>query len=181
MSIEVTVHTTPNPSAIKFVANKTIKVEGTSFYKKQSECKGNSLASGLFLIRGVDTVYIQGNSITINKLIFEPSETLIRKVTDYLKQNLEAHDPEYQETEIKFDNNSPELEKIHTVIEDYIRPGLQNDGGDLEVLGFKDNKLQIKYQGACSSCPSSTTGTLMAIQTILKEKVDKDLEIELAE
>jgi Fe-S cluster biogenesis protein NfuA len=51
------------------------------------------------------------------------------------------------------------------------------DGGYLEVLGLKENTLSIRYQGACGSCPSSLTGTLMAIEGMLKQEIDPDLEV----
>ena len=54
---------------------------------------------------------------------------------------------------------------------------LMGDGGYLEVLGLNDHTLSIRYQGACGSCPSSLTGTLMAIEGMLKQEVDPDLEV----
>jgi Fe-S cluster biogenesis protein NfuA len=51
------------------------------------------------------------------------------------------------------------------------------DGGYLEVLGLTDHTLSIRYQGACGSCPSSLTGTLMAIEGMLKQEVDPELEV----
>ena len=57
------------------------------------------------------------------------------------------------------------------------RPALAGDGGYLEILGLKEHTLSIRYQGACGSCPSSLTGTLMAIEGMLKQEVDPDLEV----
>jgi len=54
---------------------------------------------------------------------------------------------------------------------------LQGDGGDLHVLGLEGNKLKVHYQGACGSCPSSLAGTLMAIEQMLQQDVDPEIEV----
>ena len=53
---------------------------------------------------------------------------------------------------------SPEVQKIETILDETIRPGLQGDGGDLAVIKYEDNKLYVHYEGACGTCPSSTSG-----------------------
>jgi Fe-S cluster biogenesis protein NfuA len=58
-----------------------------------------------------------------------------------------------------------------------VRPGLQADGGDLEVLELDGNILTIRYQGACGGCPSAMMGTLQAIESILREEFNPYLEV----
>jgi Fe-S cluster biogenesis protein NfuA len=72
------------------------------------------------------------------------------------------------------------MQQIEEILDRKIRPGLQGDGGDLVVKDFKDNVLIVKYQGACGTCPSSTTGTLEAIRSILKDDFHPDVEVYLA-
>ncbi len=74
-------------------------------------------------------------------------------------------------------SDDPRLLRINEILDERIRPALAGDGGWLEVLGINDNTLKIKYQGACGSCPSSITGTLMAIEGMLREEVDPELEV----
>ena len=72
------------------------------------------------------------------------------------------------------------LDRINEIIEQFIRPVLQRDGGDLEVLGYEDNVLTIRYQGACGCCPhGGAIGTLNAIQNVLREKYDPNIVVEL--
>ncbi len=71
------------------------------------------------------------------------------------------------------------LDKINEIIEEFIRPALQRDGGDLEVLGYENNVLTIRYQGACGCCPHGAIGTLNAIQNVLREKYNPDIVVEL--
>jgi len=69
------------------------------------------------------------------------------------------------------------LDRINQVLDEKVRPGLAGDGGGLEIIGLNDKKLLIRYQGACGSCPSSIGGTMMAIEYMLKEDVDPEIEV----
>ena len=62
-----------------------------------------------------------------------------------------------------------------------IRPALQMDGGDLQIIALDGNTLTVNYQGACGSCPSSSMGTLKAIEGILRDEFNPDLVVELAQ
>jgi len=74
-------------------------------------------------------------------------------------------------------SDDPRLTQINEILDEKIRPALAGDGGWLEVLGLTDHTLTIRYQGACGSCPSSLSGTLMAIEGMLKEQVDPEIEV----
>ena len=74
-------------------------------------------------------------------------------------------------------SDDPRLLQINEILDEKVRPALMGDGGYLEVLGLKDHTLSIRYQGACGSCPSSLTGTLMAIEGMLKQEVDPEMEV----
>jgi Fe-S cluster biogenesis protein NfuA len=67
--------------------------------------------------------------------------------------------------------------RINEILDERVRPYLMSDGGYLELLGLQDHTLSIRYQGACGSCPSSLTGTLMSIEGMLKQEVDPELEV----
>ena len=69
------------------------------------------------------------------------------------------------------------LDRINAVLDDRVRPALAGDGGGLEILGLIDKTLQIRYQGACGTCPSSIAGTLMAIQNLLQTEIDEELTV----
>ena len=72
------------------------------------------------------------------------------------------------------------IEKVNEIIENTIRPALQRDGGDMSVVGLEGNVLRIKYQGACGCCPHAATGTLNAIQDVLRKEYDPDIVVEMA-
>ncbi|HBG61850.1 MAG: hypothetical protein A2306_12095 [Omnitrophica WOR_2 bacterium RIFOXYB2_FULL_38_16] len=72
------------------------------------------------------------------------------------------------------------MDKIKAIIDETIRPALKRDGGDLQVVSYKDNVLSIKYQGACGGCPHAAMGTLRFIEQTLKEKVNPDIVVKIA-
>ncbi|MGH9820420.1 MAG: NifU family protein, partial [Pyrinomonadaceae bacterium] len=74
-------------------------------------------------------------------------------------------------------SDDPTLARINDLLDERIRPYLAGDGGWLEIEELKDHILRIRYQGACGSCPSSLTGTLMAIENMIKEEIDPEIEV----
>jgi len=66
---------------------------------------------------------------------------------------------------------------VAKVLAETILPALAADGGGLEIIGRHDKQVLIRYQGACSSCPASLTGTLMALEGILKKDVDPEIVV----
>ena len=68
------------------------------------------------------------------------------------------------------------LDKMSILLDEEIRPYLQNDGGDLHVLGLEGNILSVHYQGACGTCPSSISGTLRGIENLLRS-IEPEIEV----
>ncbi len=71
------------------------------------------------------------------------------------------------------------MDKVKDIIESTIRPALQADGGDLDVVGLEGNVLKIRYQGACGCCPHAAMGTLNAIQNVLRRDYDENIVVEM--
>lgn len=181
--IEITIQPTPNPNALKFIMNKDVKTEGKVSFKTPQECKDVPLAAALFDLRGVDQIHFFQNVITVSKFSFEDWDNLEPAVQTCIDNFLPDHNPDfkvYDPEEERRANLSPELRKIEDIMDKRIRPGLQGDGGDLVIQDFKENVLIVKYQGACGTCPSSTTGTLEAIRSILRDEVNPEIEVYLA-
>jgi Fe-S cluster biogenesis protein NfuA len=180
MSLSIDIQPTPNPNALKFILDRQIKNEGKSTYKKPQEALNNPLASALFTIRGVDQVHFFQNVITITKFGYEDWDEIENKVIEGINQKINDHDPNYFDPNPEDERRkalTPDLLKIEEILDRRIRPGLQGDGGDLQAVKYEDHVLIIKYQGACGTCPSSTTGTLEAIRAILKDEFDPDIEV----
>ena len=173
--IQLTVQPTPNPNALKFILNHKVKEEGNSSYKSPLESSENPLASALFTIRGVDQIHFFDNVITITKFGYEDWENIEPQVSECIQERMTDHNPNYYDPDPAAERRRKlpkEVQAIEEILDKTIRPGLQGDGGDIECLSFEDNVLIVRYQGACGTCPSSTTGTLEAIKGILREELN---------
>jgi Fe-S cluster biogenesis protein NfuA len=78
------------------------------------------------------------------------------------------------------EENTDVMAKINALLDDRVRPALAGDGGGLQVMGLEGKTLFIRYQGACGSCPSSSAGTLMAIQRLLQAEIDEELVVTMS-
>ncbi len=184
MSEDVLVRTlpTPNPQAIKFVVNKAIKETGKATFEGPDDTKGLRLAEDLFAVSGVIQLHMFENVVTVTYAEEADPQQLKDNVIAVLKSRLPVHDPSFVlEEEKKKDRSqlSPELQQIEEILDRTIRPALQADGGDLDALDYDNEEkiLEVRYQGACGSCPSSMFGTLEAIRGILKDEFDPEIEI----
>ena len=181
---EVLVRTlpTPNPNAIKFVVNCPIKNTGKATFEDSSQTHGLRLADDLFGVSGVEQLHMFENVVTVTHAEDVEFNEFRDNIIAVLKTRLPVHDPSFiLESEKKKDRSSlsPELQQIEEILDNTIRPALQADGGDLEVLDYdhEEKILEVQYQGACGSCPSSMFGTLEAIRSILKDEYDPAIEI----
>lgn len=181
--LDVDIQPTPNPNALKFILNVPVKNSGNSTYKSPSECGENHMALELFKVRGVDQLHFFENVIAVTKFSYEDWDSVEKNVMKVLQQEMPKHNADYNDPNPEEDrrkNLSPELQQIEAILDRTIRPGLQGDGGDIQALTYQDNILMVKYQGACGTCPSSTTGTLEAIKAILRDELNPEIEVYIA-
>jgi len=181
--IDIYVDMTPNPNALKFIVNLPVKNSGNSTYRSPTECGENKLAKELFTVRGVDQLHIFENIITVSKFSYQDWSEVEDQIINIIKQKMPEHDADYfdPDPEEERRRNLPQdMKDIEAVLDKTIRPGLQGDGGDIQTVKYENNVLLVKYQGACGTCPSSTTGTLEAIRAILKDEYNPDIEVYIA-
>jgi Fe-S cluster biogenesis protein NfuA len=182
MEIKTMVQSTPNPNALKFILNVPVKTEGKVTYKNASACKYNPMAAALFTIPNIMEVYFFDNYVTVTQdgnVDWDQIEEQIRKVILEYAAN---HDPDFKVEEDKKTmspvSSDPEIAKINAILDSTIRPGLQMDGGDLQIVSLDKMNLIVSYQGACGSCPSSTMGTLKAIESILRDQYNPEITVQ---
>lgn len=171
---------TPNPAAWKFVLDRPVLTEGKATYSNIEEAAQNHLATGIFEISGVKQVHFFQNVITVTHSFDADSEEIQKAVCAVIQARMAVHNPNQtpiDEKKLRRQNQSPEVQQIEEILDRTVRPGLQGDGGDLDIVSYADNKLTVFYQGACGTCPSSTTGTLMAIEGILRDEFNPDIEV----
>jgi len=186
---------TPNPSSMKFVANKLLLVSGaTAEYKTAAETADAPIAKQLFLFPFVNRVFISSNYITITKSDQVEWEEIMNElrsfIVDYLnkgnaiinqlpKQEV-AKDSSFKETiSINTQHAAPgnDVEnKIIEVLEQYIRPAVEQDGGLITFKELKDGIVTVQMRGSCSGCPSSTMTLKAGIEALLKRLLPDDVK-----
>lgn len=179
--ILIRVQPTPNPNALKFVTNVPLKSEGKATFSRPSEAVGIRLAEDLFAINDVRQLHFFENVVTVTYAEGADVDTLRLEVQAVLQSRLPVHDPGFlvEEERKKADRSKlpADIQMIESILDNTVRMYLQGDGGDIEVVGLTGKKLEVRYQGACGTCPSSTAATLDAIQGILQEQFDPELEV----
>jgi Fe-S cluster biogenesis protein NfuA len=179
--IIVRIQPTPNPNALKFVVNVPVKSQGKATFARPSEAVGIRLAEDLFAISGVRQLHFFENVVTVTYADDADVDTLRLEVQAVLQSRLPVHDPAFlaEEERKKIDRSKlpPDIQKIEEILDNTVRMYLQGDGGDIEVIALNGKTLEVRYEGACGTCPSSTAATLDAIQGILQEQFDPEIQI----
>jgi len=178
--ILIRIQATPNPAAWKFVLDRAVLTDGKATYSSIEEAAQNHLAAGLFEVPNVKQVHYFQNVITVTHTFDADPEEVQKAVCAVIQSRMAVHNPNQtpvDEKKLKRQSQSPEVQQIEDILDRTVRPGLQGDGGDLDIVSYVDNKLTVYYQGACGTCPSSTTGTLMAIEGILRDEYNPNIEV----
>ncbi len=188
MDIKLMIQSTPNPNALKFVLNVPVRTDGNVTYKKGDSCEHNHLAKAIFeLSNFIKEIYFFDNYITVTQDGTTDWDELEEKIRKTLLEKIKEHNPNFKVEEVKtskvedFVPKSPEIAQINSILDETVRPALQMDGGDIQVVEYQNNTVKVFYQGACGSCPSSAMGTLRAVENILKDQFNPDVVVELAE
>ena len=173
---------TPNPNAVKFILREAVSNGTVHQFGSAELAENDPLAKSLFDVGHVVSVFYMDRMITVEKDDEGDWDDLLPLLAVPIRA-VEAVNSGAVATEAvggaiaAVTSNDPRLLKINDILDEKVRPALMGDGGYLEVLGLKDHTLSIRYQGACGSCPSSLTGTLMAIEGMLKQEIDPELEV----
>jgi len=174
---------TPNPNAVKFILHEPLTWGITHSYENAEQAKVDELATALFNIAHVSNVFYVDKWLTVTQDGGTDQHALVRLLAVPIRA-APAADAQTATTVAaareSIANLSEEdqirLTAINTLLDEQIRPALQADGGDLHVIGLAGNYLSIHYQGACGSCPSSTAGTLSAIENLV-QTIEPNIEI----
>jgi NFU1 iron-sulfur cluster scaffold homolog, mitochondrial len=181
MSVAIEIERTPNPKALKFIVSQMVKHGGKLTLKNAEEAQDLMLARDLFAIPSVNQVHLFENVITVSHDGTGDWAEIVPQVEAIIQTRLPMHDPSWEpKSAVKVKDRSqlsPEIQKIEEILDRTIRPGLQGDGGDIEVISFENNVITVNFQGACGGCPSSTMGTLNAIEGILQQEFHPSVRV----
>jgi Fe-S cluster biogenesis protein NfuA len=173
---------TPNPNAVKFILREPVSNGVARQYSSAEQAANDPLATALFEVGNVVSVFYMDKMITVEKDDEGDWDELLPALAVPIRAAEAVSTPAAAAAAVggpiaAVAGDDPRLLRINEILDEKVRPALMGDGGYLEVLGLSDHTLSIRYQGACGSCPSSLTGTLMAIESMLKQEVDPELEV----
>ena len=175
---------TPNPNAVKFILREAVSNGVAHQYGSPELAENDPLAKSLFDVGHVVSVFYMDRMITVEKDDQGDWDDLLPVLAVPIRAAEAVSSPAASAAAAAVGgaiaaatSDDPRLLRINEILDEKVRPALMGDGGYLEVLGLKEHTLSIRYQGACGSCPSSLTGTLMAIEGMLKQEVDPEMEV----
>jgi Fe-S cluster biogenesis protein NfuA len=190
--ISIYAENTPNPAVLKFVSNKLLT-------KTMVECKNidetlaSPLAKELFKFPFVKEVFIDENYISITKFEVANWEDVTLEIRTFIKEFIENGNVVVDESLIVkteshkkqqddyFDKLDVTSQQIINILEEYIKPAVQSDGGNIMFDSFdpEEKRVKVILQGACSGCPSSTFTLKNGIENMLKDMLkDQDIKVE---
>ena len=194
MKVPVTIYAelTPNPSTMKFVANKYLLPSGESanFNTKKDTIGFSPLAEELFNLPFVDGIFIASNFVTVTKTDNVSWDFITMQLREFIREwisegkeillksqeNEETSIPEVDISKLEFEESDLD-HKIAALLDQYVRPAVANDGGAIDYLGYKDGKVTVLMKGSCSGCPSSTATLKGGIETLLKQHLPEVQEV----
>ncbi len=181
---------TPNPSSMKFVANELLLKEGaTAQYLSKAETKGAPLAAKLFEFPFVKSVFFASNFVTVLKTDAVQWDDITMELRDFIRNYIHEGNEiitELPQTEVAVDNTfttkkavftehaapTSEIEvKIIEILEQYIRPAVEGDGGSITFKSYNEGIVTVQLRGSCSGCPSSTLTLKAGIEALLKRMI----------
>lgn len=179
--------TTPNPSALKFVVSKMLTRTAVEF-KNIDQTASSPLAKELFKFPYVKEIFIDENYISVTKYDINNWDEITLELRSYIKQFIEnggtvLEENFVQETLVEetkkteeFDNLDITSQKIINILEEYVKPAVAADGGNIAFESFDEQNKIVKVilQGACSGCPSSTFTLKSGIESLLKTMLNDD-------
>jgi len=186
---------TPNPLTMKFVANKFLLInDETVQFESLKEAKGFSpLAEALFQFPFVDAIFMSGNFITVTRTANVDWDFIVMELRDFIREWLmngkdvlvmmpnkkvavagaEASDVPARKSFAPSDFDEP----IIALLNEYVRPAVENDGGAIDYVGYEDGVVTVEMKGSCSGCPSSTATLKGGIEQLLKANIMEVKEV----
>ena len=183
--------TTPNPTVLKFVCNKLLTKTALEC-KNIDETLASPLAKELFKFPFVKEVFIDENYISVTKFAVTEWDEITLELRTFIKEYIEngnevidesaivKTDIHQKQQEAYFDALDVTSQQIINIIEEYVKPAVQSDGGNIMFESFdpEEKRVKVVLQGACSGCPSSTFTLKNGIENMLKDML-KDNEIKV--
>lgn len=186
MIVSIYTEMTPNPETMKFVANKLLFPGKSIDFTEESQTAPSPLAQALFGFPFVKGVFIASNFVTITKSSDGLWEEIIPVIRQFLKSYLEEGNqviieelvPENKEEDVFVsDSDKDVVTRIKEMLENYVKPAVEMDGGAISFRGYDDGVVKLMLQGSCSGCPSSMVTLKSGIEGMMKRMIPEVKEV----
>ena len=190
MNYSIYAESTPNPEVMKFVANRML-VDKSIEIRTLEEAKGISIAEELLKFPFVESVYLSSNFISVSRSGNVEWEDIAMQLRVFIADHLNSNGIKNYTEDLSKEKSTPikhiehenlkkfnDSEKeIEAILNEYIAPAVEADGGAIVLNYYKENVVCVDLKGACSGCPSSTSTLKGGIETLLKQKVNPNIEV----
>lgn len=183
---------TPNPATMKFVANMMFTENSRYEFTTVEEAEASPIAAKLFRFPFVKNVFIMSNfiSVTINDMVTWDDVTL--ELREFILEHLRNGEAVLSEEAIAAEETQTEAtapsmtghseaqnddeSQIISILDEYVKPGVEQDGGHIAFQKFEEGTVHVLLQGACSGCPSSTMTLKAGIEGLLKHQMPEKVK-----
>lgn len=179
-NIHIYLESNPNPNSLKFVVSEMLVPDGMSFDFPTAESAADApLAQELFNYPFVNRVFYMSNFITVTKKDetewVEVQDTIKTHIKNFLESGKLILDKKAP-VEAEATEDSETVQKIKTILDEYIRPAVEQDGGAITFHSFKEGIVTVTLQGSCSGCPSSTVTLKAGIENLFKKMMPEEIQ-----
>ncbi|HLT81262.1 MAG TPA: NifU family protein [Cyclobacteriaceae bacterium] len=179
-TVHIYLESNPNPNSLKFVINDMLVPDGFSFdFPDKESAEGAPLAQELFDYPFVDRVFYMSNFVTVTKKDDVEWIEIQSTLKDHIRKYLEAGKPvvEMYEPEAPVAEEDTEtVQKIKTILDEYVRPAVEQDGGAITYHSYDDGVVRVKLQGSCSGCPSSMITLKAGIENLFRKLMPEEVK-----
>ena len=185
--ISIYTEMTPNPETMKFVANKLLYPGKSIDFPDASIAGPSPLASELFGFPFIKAVFIASNFVTLTKTPETEWNDVIPSIREFLKQYLQEGKAIVNEEEVAAMkqqgseeielNESDVVKRIKELLDNYVRPAVEMDGGAIQFRSYDDGVVNLMLQGSCSGCPSSMITLKAGIEGMMKRMIPEVKEV----
>ena len=191
MNYSIYVESTPNPEVMKFVANRMLADKSIEMSSLE-EARGISIAEELFKFPFIKSIYLSSNFISITKINSIKWQDIAMQLRVFISEHLNSNELKNYTEHIVSKNDSKEKKgdksilrkefsdkekEIEALLNEYIKPAVEADGGAITLNYYKNNIVCVDLKGACSDCPSATSTLKGGIENLLKQKFNPNIEV----
>ena len=176
---------TPNPNTLKFIPGVQVLEEGTVEFKDKESAKISNLGNIIFLINGIERVFLATEFVSVTKKndtnweILKP--LILTAIMDHYASGKEVIIKNQNITNESKDEDTEVVKQIKELIDQRVRPAVAMDGGDISFCSFENGVVTLQMKGACAGCPSSTATLKMGIENMLRHYIPEVVEVKAAD